>query len=508
MNRFAARTFVLIFPGLFATSVSAQTPAPRVQDTSVRSGSKAVRVAPAAQQLYGAIPISTHSEEARKFVELALEKYENAMFDDAVVHARHATEKDPQFALGYALLSFASRRGIPDLAALAKAKSLLPNAIPGEQLLVRWMTSIQERDLLPAIMSMNDLLKRYPKDKHVLYLTAEWLYLQQDDDRARTMMETALQIDPNFPAALNRLGYVYIQSSNPDPAKAVASLKRYAEVEPASANPEDSLGEILRFAGDDRGSLEHYGAALQIDPHYFTSQLGLGDTLTLMGDFRNARAEYDRAIQISENQRDEFHAKFQKALVYFWEGQPAEGRKALAVLAEEAAGKKEPNVRFEIGIGRAMLAADSQDELVQLGALGAFLDQPLAGMSESDRGIARAVALRERARVAALHGLADNAAEAISKLEGFAASSRDLVVENAYESARGYLLFAQGDFANAVDELATDPHSPLALQQLAITQEKLGNTAAAQATRTRLKYQRSPVVEWYLVTHPDAAQSR
>src|SRR2546429_6601546 len=69
-----------------------------------------------------------------------------------------------------------------------------------EQLLVRWMTSIQERDLLPAIMNMNDLLKHYSKDKHVLYLTAEWLYLQQDYDRARTMMETALQIDPNFPA--------------------------------------------------------------------------------------------------------------------------------------------------------------------------------------------------------------------------------------------------------------------------------------------------------------------
>ena len=56
-------------------------------------------------------------------------------------------------------------------------------------------------------------------------------------------------------------------------------------------------------------------------------------------------------------------------------------------------------------------------------------------------------------------------------------------VESAYESARGYLLFVQGDFANAAGELAADSRSPLALQQLAMTQEKLGNTAAAQATR-------------------------
>src|SRR6266436_6345961 len=96
-------------------------------------------------------------------------------------------------------------------------------------------------------------------------MTAEWLYLQQDDDRARSMMEAALQIDPKFPAALNRLGYVYIGSGTPDPAKAIASLKRYAEVEPASPNPQDSLGEVSRMAGDDSASLEHYTAALKID---------------------------------------------------------------------------------------------------------------------------------------------------------------------------------------------------------------------------------------------------
>jgi hypothetical protein len=36
---------------------------------------------------------------------------------------------------------------------------------------------------------MNDLLKRYPKNKHVLYLTSEWLFLQQDFDRSQKMME-------------------------------------------------------------------------------------------------------------------------------------------------------------------------------------------------------------------------------------------------------------------------------------------------------------------------------
>ena len=108
------------------------------------------------------------------------------------------------------------------------------------------------------------------------------------------------------------------------------------------------------------------------------------------------------------------------------------------------------------------------------------------------------------ARIASANGQSEITQEAISKLERYAAITRDLIVENNYESSRGYALFAQGDFADAADELATDPHSPLALQQLALAQDKLGNTAAALATRTRLKYQRAPTVEWYLTTHQAA----
>jgi len=94
----------------------------------------------------------------------------------------------------------------------------------------------------------------------------------------------------------------------------------------------------------------------------------------------------------------------------------------------------------------------------------------------------------------------------ISQLESLAGTSRDLFV-NAYGSARGYLLFQEGDLCGAADELAADPHTPLALQQLALAQEKLGNATAAQLTGTRLKYQRAPNVEWFLVTHQNAGLS-
>ena len=144
MNRMYRSSLALIFPVLFAAQmIRAQEHPPRVEEAKSRAASSP-RVAPAPLLLFGAIPVSTRSVEARKFAELSLDKYENVLLHDAVIQAQHATEKDPNFALGYALLSFASRTGIPNIAALERAKALLPQAPPDEQLLVRWMTGIQD----------------------------------------------------------------------------------------------------------------------------------------------------------------------------------------------------------------------------------------------------------------------------------------------------------------------------------------------------------------------------
>src|SRR5436305_10484042 len=128
MNRFSARVLLLIFPSLWGNPLWAQTPAPHVQAAKARSKS-AARVAPVAkQQLFGTIPISTRSDEARKFLEISLDRYENHQVDGALANAHKAISRDPQFALGYATLSLASLGSIPDTAALGRARALAPHA--------------------------------------------------------------------------------------------------------------------------------------------------------------------------------------------------------------------------------------------------------------------------------------------------------------------------------------------------------------------------------------------
>jgi tetratricopeptide (TPR) repeat protein len=501
MNRFSARVLLLISPSLWCLPMWAQDSAPRIQPAKAHGKSSSARVVAVSRpKIFGSIPVSTRSDEARKLLEVSLDNYENHIVDGALANARKSINRDPQFALGYAALSLASLGSIPDSASLGRAKALLPHANPDEQLLIRWMTSISDHDLLPAITAMNDLLKRYPDNKHVLFILADWLYTQRDYGRSRQMLETVHRLDPDFPPALNLLGYAYIQTGKPDPDKAIASLQRYAEVQPKSPNPQDSLGEIFRLSGDDQSSLEHYSAALNIDPSYISSRYGLGDTSALMGNYLRARAEYDDAIAIANNPRDRSHCEFQKALVSFWEGQTAEGHAALDALNEKARRQKEPYSQFEIGFGRAMLSGDAALELEQLRSLEIWLQSPLERLSEADRDNFRAQVLRERARVSAARGELALAEASVRKLELLADQSRDLLVANSYESARGYVLAAKGDFASAVDELAADPRSVLALDQLADVQEKLGNASAAEATRTRIRYLRAPTVDWYLLT--------
>lgn len=501
MKRKYQKLLALIVPLIFGTApMRAQDHPPRVQQTKSR-GARAARLAPAPLLLFDAIPVSTRSQEARKLTEAALGSYEDVMVDQSIIQAKKAVEADHNFALGYAVLAFTSRRNVPDPGALARARALLPRATPDEQLMVRWMISIQDRNLLPAISSMNDLLKRYPKDKHVLYLTSSWLYSQQDYERSQKMMESVLELDANFPPVLNMLGYAYIEDGHPDPVKAVSMLKRYVASDPTSPNPEDSLAEVLRYTGDDEGSLEHYRAALQIDHSFFTSQLGLGDTFTLMGKYDEARLEYDRAIKMADNKRDSLHAGFQKAMVYFWEGRTAEGRSALAALSVEAEEKKAPYAQFEIGLASAMLAPDYSSELEQLHAVEERLLTKSDDMADSERGASIAAALAEEARIAARHGQIDVAEQAISKLAQSAAQSGDLLAGNNYETARGYLLVAQGNLPDAADELSASRRSPLAVQQLALAQTQLGDSIAAAESITQLKYQRTASVEWFLVGH-------
>jgi len=262
------------------------------------------------------------------------------------------------------------------------------------------------------------------------------------------------------------------------------------------------------MTGDDTGSLARYAAALGISPSFVSSQYGRGDTYMLMGKYSQAWAEYDKALKMATNEHDTLHIELQKALVYFWQGDVGTGRNELARLSDKATEAGDAMAQFEIDYARVLLAANSESASKLLAAMEDRLAHVPDNMLTAERNQEYATVLREALRLALANHKTSEADALVQKLEQLAASSRDQKVECIYESARGYVMSAKGDYANATDELTSDLHSPLVVQQLIVAQQKLNNAEGTEKAQVLLKYLRTPTAEWYLVTKKSGEASQ
>jgi hypothetical protein len=497
MRSTVTKALLLVTASLLVNASWAQQPTHANETKTAAQPAK-----PAPQFLFGTLAVSTRSSAAREELEQAIERYENFQETEAIQHAQNALKKDANFALAYAVWSFAARSAGSAPEATAKAQKLAasPRCTADEKLVVKFMTGAQESNLLPAIVAMNDLLKKHPKDKHILYISGEWLYSQQDYARGRDLMAASLEQDEKFAPALNMLGYASVWSLEPQPKQAVEYLRRYADTLPDDPNPEDSLGEVLRMTGDDSGSLAHYAEALDISPTFLMSQVGRGDTFTLMGKYSQARAEYDKALALATNEHDRLHVELQKTLVLFWEGDAEKGRADLASLSARAIGAKDLVAQFDIDYARAILAADTKSASQLLAAIESQLTVTPDGMLPARRNSEYARILREEVRLAVINHEGSLAEAATRKLEELTNATGDPRMESMYDSARGYLANSNGDFANAADDLSSDMRSPLVVQQLVVAEQKLNDAAGLEKARTRLKYLRAPSAEWIAVS--------
>src|ERR1700687_4026633 len=183
------------------------------------------------------LPETTTSPKARELYEKGMADYENLYLERCNEEWRAAVKEDPNLAVAWAWIAFNSGNPQEVSQARAKAKELAPTATAGEQLMIAWISKVQEGDFLGGITAMNDLLEMYPRDKHVIYLAGNWLLLENADDQTQRLMEKALEIDKNFQAALNDLHYV--DARNRRFSKALAAMERYVILLPKEPNPQD-----------------------------------------------------------------------------------------------------------------------------------------------------------------------------------------------------------------------------------------------------------------------------
>jgi tetratricopeptide (TPR) repeat protein len=449
------------------------------------------------------LPVTTSSPKARELYRKGMEDYENLYLERCNEDWRAAVKEDPSLAVAWAWIAFNSSNPEEVTAARAKARELAPKLTPGEQLMVAWISKVQEGDFLGGITAMNDMLEMYPRDKHLLYLAGNWLMGENGNDQAQRFFEKALSIDKNYPAALNDLAYV--DARNRQFAKAFAAMERYIALLPKEPNPQDSYGELLRMSGNFEGSLLHYRAALKLDPDFVTSQLGLGDTYALMGNQEQARVEYDKAIRFAHNEADRLTYSMQKAMTFVREGNYAEADKEYAEIAETAHAKKQNLQEAQSFRHLAEYQADDNIALKNLKlAEEALRHQSILSASDRDEEMSRI--LRNRTVRAAHAGNEQLAEKALHELEALANGSRNRVIQSSYHGASGTLLMDQKKYQDAIAQLEEDQDNPFTLELLVQAYYQTEQTEKLHEVEAKLRGTNVPTMEQALVVPAERAK--
>ncbi len=449
------------------------------------------------------LPVTTSSTKARELYVKGMEDYENLYLERCNEDWRAAVKEDPNLAVAWAWIAFNSGNPQEVTAARAKAKELAPKLTPGEQLMIAWISKVQEGDFIGGITAMNDMLEMYPRDKHLLYLAANWLMGENGNDQAGRLLQKALVIDKNFPAALNDLAYV--EARNREYDKAFAAMDRYVALLPREPNPQDSYAELKRMAGDFDSALAHYRAALKMDPDFISSQLGLADTYALMGNQEQARAEYDKATRFAHNEADRLSYGIQKAVTYVRENNFAEADRQLEEVATTAHAKEQD---LQEAQALRQMAEYQSDDNVSLKLLKqaeeALGHRPTISPSDRDEEMSRI--LRNRVVRAARSNNPALAEKSLKDLETLANGSRNRVIQSSYQGAAGTLLMEQKKYEEAIAHLEEDQDNPFTMELLVQAYYQTSQPEKLHEAEVKLRGTNVPTMEQALVV--PAARAR
>lgn len=442
------------------------------------------------------MPVTTSSAQALVLYEKGMQDYENLYLERSNDDWRAAVKEDPNLAVAWAWIAFNGSDPKEMSGAREKAKELAVKASAGEQLMVSWIVKVQEGDFIGGIAAMNDMLEMYPKDKHLYYLAGNWLMGENGDEQAQRLFEKALVIDKNFPAALNDLAYV--DAHDRQFQKAFAAMDRYVALLPNEPNPQDSYGEIKRMAGDFEGSLEHYRAALKIDPDFVTSQVGLGDTFALMGNQEQARIEYDKAIRFAHNEADRLTYSMQQAMTWVREDKIADADRMFQEIAQTAHAKERDLQEAQAYRNMAEYQTDDKIALKYLALAQDSLAHSHA-ISKGDQTEEASRILRNRAVRAAHAGDAALADASLKQLQAMAENSHNRVIQSSYNGAAGAVLVDQKKYSDAIAYLEEDRDNPFTLELLVQAYYQTNQTDNLHATEEKLRGTNVPTMDQALV---------
>jgi len=435
----------------------------------------------------GTISITTTSPEAAASYVEAYDQLFAGHGDLARVAANKALALDPNLLLAQALL-YAITPGTESMKkvdAAAEAGASLPEAERTE--LAIWAAN-KHADSEKARALELKLLELAPADwrAHV-YVGTTAFFLGHKAEEGKAHLREAAALNPKAVSVWATLAAIAVEQG--DRAGAAEAQKKVADMRPDDPAAQADYAYALITAGrlDQAEKVARKAAAL---PNADAKPLAaLANVKFYRSQYAGGHQDLAKARSLSKDDNERMGLMLFEMFGYTAEGKYQGAMQTASALEKEARAKNNPNFYVLAATNRSFAA----NLLGKYGESQKYVAETLARIEAEPLSDAGRQGLKRGAYIAAMWAQAfgNNVAEAEKTLvvleQDAAGSPNNLNVQSAASWGRGVLKLVKGDAKSAVEEMQKCvPTFDLCHFHQAIAQEKAGDKAGAQATRTTL----------------------
>jgi DNA-binding winged helix-turn-helix (wHTH) protein/TolB-like protein/Flp pilus assembly protein TadD len=253
----------------------------------------------------------------------------------AVGYFRQATEKDPNYALAFALLA-------STYAAIAiNGYDFMTRGEVREKAKVTAAKAIELDGSLPEAIAAVGLVKAQ---------------FDGDLEGAEQMYRRAIDLNPGFGVVY--LIYAAFLLREDRLEESIKHMQRALEFDPLSPVINSYLSLLYRNAGRPDEALKYSRIALEINPNYWYAHVNLGEAYEANGMYQEAAAEYRK---IADMEEFSLYGKHKLIYLYVVMGRRDEARKLFAETQKSLQeGKAKPHTIFEIALAHIALGLNGK----------------------------------------------------------------------------------------------------------------------------------------------------
>jgi Flp pilus assembly protein TadD len=111
-----------------------------------------------------------------------------------------------------------------------------------------------------------------------------------------------LNISPEEFQEMGRIGAMYYQQGNFDKARTI--FEGLVELDPESANAHSALGGLLTLQQEDEAAIGHLKRAVEINPSQIAPYVNLGEIYIRQQKIEDAVANLKKAVELDPEERD------------------------------------------------------------------------------------------------------------------------------------------------------------------------------------------------------------